>query len=226
MTTDKTQGDVYHRISLTPRQIIKFLIFAAENLGPLIVYLVLSHFYSLKVAIAGTVGYTIVDVARRLWFKVAIPKLYWISGGMTVGFGIVDLLAKTPFMLRFEVVISNLITAVIFFMGARGKVSMIQEMVEQKRGAPFVNRPDLQRFFFYITLLWAIYFLIKAVFYLWVGLAYSLNVVMEVRAIFGNITLGLMIALTATQSRRIYWSLYNHGWLPERPTEAKITVRN
>ncbi len=218
--TDKTSRSLFHPISPTIGQFVKTLVFTAENLAPLIAFLVLSHFYGLKIAIAGTVAYSVIDIVRRLWFKQDIPKLYWVSAGMTVGFGTIDLFAETPIMLRFESVISNCVTAGIFFAGAGGKVSMMQEIVEKKRGEPFRNRPDLRRFFAYMTLAWAIYFLVKAMVYLGAGLLLPLDALMEIRLVFGNVSLGLMILLTATQGRRLYWFLHARGLLPERPAEA------
>jgi hypothetical protein len=106
---------------LTFRRVLGILRFGLENLGPLLIFIGLSRFYGLKVAIAGAVIFVVADVIRRKWLHLSFPKLYLVSSGLTVGFGIVDLLADSPFMLRFEPVISNLVTCGFFVVGAHGK---------------------------------------------------------------------------------------------------------
>lgn len=202
---------------LTVRRVLDILRFGLENLGPLLIFIGLSRFYGLKVAIAGAVIFVVLDVIRRKWMHLSFPMLYLVSSGLTVGFGLVDLLADSPFMLRFEPVISNLVTFGIFVFGAFGKTSLLQEIIEQKRGAPFVNRPDLQRFFSYLTLFWALYFLLKAILYLWIGMAFPLDRAVEIRSVFGTISLIAMIAISTTQTRRLYRLCQRFGWVPPQP---------
>ena len=203
----------------TLSRLLGILRFGAENLGPIITFIVLSRLFGLKVAIAGAVIFVVADVIRRKWFHLSFPTIYLVSAGLTVGFGIVDLFAANPFMLRFESVVSNLVTCGFFVVGARGKSSMIQEIVEQKRGAPFVNRPDLQRFFSYLTLMWAFYFLLKAIIYLWLGLVLPLDRAVEIRSIFGTASLMAMVAISATLTRQLYLLCQRFGWLPPQPKE-------
>lgn len=199
------------------KKIFGMLRFTAENLGPVIVFIVLSRMFGTKIAIAGTVAFAAVDIARRFWMKVGFTTLYIVSAGMTVGFGSIDLMSETPFMLRFEPVISNLVTAGVFLIGAFGKRSMILELVEQQRGAPFVDRPDLIRFFIYMTLAWAVYFFVKAMIYLWMGLAMPLERAMEIRSVFGTVSLVAMIGLVTLLARPSYFLLMRLGLLPPRP---------
>lgn len=221
MNSNNTGRDFYHRIPFSKKQLVKSLLFFVENLGPVIIYLMLSHFFDTKIAIFGTVVFGVLDIARRLWFGAEIPKLYWITSGLTVGFGTVDFFSQTPFMLRFEPVISSLVVAVVFVAGAGGKVSLIQEIVEKKRGEAFTNRPDLQRFFMIITLAWAVFFFVRAALYLWAALAVSLDKFMEIRMVFGTASLGVMIVLTMTLARRFYSWLYRRGLLPSRPADSQ-----
>lgn len=199
------------------KQLLRLARFTAENLGPMIVFIILSRLFGTKLAIAGTILYCLLDIARRYWKKLGFPKLYLFSTAMTVGFGAIDLLSNEPFMLRFEPAISNFITFALFVYGSAGKRSLILEIVEEKRGAPFIDRPDIVRFCIYLTLIWAVYFLVKALFYLYLGLTLSLELATEIRAVVGPVSLAAMIGGVSAGARPLY-HLFNHlGLLPPRP---------
>lgn len=210
------------KLLMIAKRIQDILRFSVENLSAVIAFMALNHFFGLKTAIAGTILFTILDAIRRKLFHLSFPVIYLVSSGLTIGFGVIDLFSVNPFMLRFEAVISNIITGGTFVAGAGvyGKKSMIQEIAEQKQGTPFVNRPDLHRFFSYITLLWASYFFIRAMIYLWLGLIMPLERAVEIRAMFGTASLLVMIVITSTQSRRLYGVCQRFGWLPARPEET------
>lgn len=79
---------------------------------------------------------------------------------------------------------------------------------------------DVRRFFQLFTLLWAVCFSVKAALYLWIGVIVPLAEAMAVRSIFGGVTLGLMIALSATQGRRLSFLCRRLGLLPPDPLGA------
>lgn len=214
MNDERTTGE-----NSAARKLLGMLRFAIENFGPVIVFMLLSRMFGTKIAIGGTVAYTVLDIGHRLWKKQRFTTLYLMSAGMTVGFGIIDLLASTPFMLRFEPVITNLVSAGVFVYGAFGKPSMVQELVEQKRGSPLGDRPDLAQFFVYLTLAWAAYFVIKSGIYLWVGLNMPLDRAIEVRSIFGTASLVAMIGLLVVLARPAYFLCERLRLIPPRPQD-------
>lgn len=201
--------------------------FAADNIGAVIVFLVVNQFWGLKAAIAASIVFAATDAIRHWWLKIAFTKVGIVATTLTIGFGAIDLFAETPFMLRFEAVISNLMTALVFAGGARGQRPMLLELVEQKRGAPFVGRPDLVRFFAILTWIWVGYFIIKAMLYLWIGLEVPLDRAVALRSIWGTASLIAMIVLSSTLARRLYHLLDRRGWLPPRrdlpPTPSPTT---
>ena len=99
-------------------------------------------------------------------------------------------------MLKYEDVITSVIIATIFAWGARGEKSMLQGLVEQQQGDNFEDGPDIRRFFKLFTLLWASYFLLKAIVYLWLGEILPMEEALTVRPVIGMVSLGAMVLLS------------------------------
>jgi intracellular septation protein A len=189
--------------------------FALAEFGPLLAFWALALTLGTKAAIAGSIAFIVVDVIRRWRRRVAPTRLYLFSSTLTVMFGAIDLIAVTPFMLKYESVLTNAATGLAFLVGARGDKPMLQELAERQRRMTFPEGADVRRFFQLFTLLWAGYFFIKAAFYYWTGAVMPLTEAMAVRSIVGGVTLGLMIALSVTQGRRLFFLCRWLGLLPE-----------
>ena len=184
------------------------------DFGPLITFWILGLSFGIRVAIAGSVLFIIADSLWRWRRGLPFTRLYLLTATLTVVFGSIDLLAVTPFMLQYEAVITNAFTGLAFIVGARGPRPMLQELAEQRQGAPFPNRRDITRFFAIFTLLWAAYFFAKAAAYLAVGLTMPLGQAIAVRSVAGGASLALMIVLSVTQGRRLFAVCQRLGLLP------------
>jgi hypothetical protein len=125
--------------------------FAVAEFSPLIGFLVLSWTFGVKVAIAGTVAIVIADSIWRLRRRVPFTRTYILFVVLTIGFGIIDLLSATPFMLKYEAVITNVVTAGVFVLGAAGPKPLVQEVAEQREGRPF-SGGGIRMFFRWFTL--------------------------------------------------------------------------
>ena len=188
--------------------------FALSEFGPLIVFMAIAATLGAKAAIAGSVAFILVDAVRRLRWRVPVTRLYLFSSALTVMFSAIDLIAVTPFMLKYESVITNAATGIAFVIGARGAKPMLQELAEKQRKTTFPEGADVRRFFQLFTLLWAVYFFVKAAFYYWLGLVLPLTEAIALRSIIGSVSLGLMILLSATQGRRLFDLCRRLGLLP------------
>lgn len=62
--------------------------------------------------------------------------------------------------------------------------------------------------------MWAGYFFAKAAVYFWLGQSMPLTQAMAVRSVFGGLSLGLMIAVSFTQGRRLFALCRSLGLLP------------
>ena len=195
-------------------RLVGILGFALSEFGPLIVFLLLNWWFGIKMAIAGTLAVVIADGGRRLWTRQPFTRIYTLTSALTVIFGAVDLLAANPFMLKYEAVITNAATGVMFVAGARGQKPLLQEIAEQRQGAPFPDRPDIRRFFELFTLAWASYFLLKTVVYLWMGAALPLAQAMAWRSLVGSLSMAIMLAVSITQGRRLFFLCERLGLLP------------
>lgn len=166
------------------------------ELGPLAIFWVLLWTVDLKIAIGVGVVLLLADAAFRRWRGMPITKLYLLSGGLTVLFGCIDIFAQTPFMLKYEDVVTSLVIATVLGWGVRGEKSMIQGLVEQQAGDAFEDGPDIRLFFKFFTLLWAVYFLLKAAVYLWLGAILPIEQALTVRPVVGMVSLGAMMLVS------------------------------
>jgi intracellular septation protein A len=188
--------------------------FALSEFGPLIVFMAIAFAFGAKAAIAGSVAFIAVDAVRRLRWRIPVTRLYVFSSVLTIMFGAIDLVAVTPFMLKYEAVITNVGTGLAFVIGARGAKPMLQELAEKQKNATFPEGADVKRFFQIFTLLWALYFFVKAAFYYYLGLVLPLTEAIALRSIIGSASLGLMILLSVTQGRRLFDLCRRLGLLP------------
>ena len=189
--------------------------FVVAEFGPLIVFWSLAATLGMKPAIAGSILAIVVDAAWRRWKSLKFTRLYLLTSGLTLVFGLIDLAATSPFMLKYEAVATNIATSLAFIAGALGEKPIIQEVAEQ-RGATFPATREVRAFFRLFTLVWAGYFFLKAAFYVWMVWTLPMLEAMALRSAIGSVTLGLMIALSVTQGRRLFFLCRRLGLLPKQ----------
>ena len=194
--------------------VIKWII---AGFGPLIAFWGLDLTYGLKAAIAGSVVFIIGDSLWRWWKGLEFTRLYVLISGLTLVFGAIDLVSDTPFMLKYEAVITNVVIGFIFVAGARGPRPIVREVAEQQSEEPFADRPDVNRFFQLFTLVWAGYFFVKAAVYLVLGQFMPMTQAMAVRTVLGTGSMLLMVIFSATRGRWLFLFFRRRGLLP-RPT--------
>jgi intracellular septation protein A len=188
--------------------------FIVAEFGPLIVFWALAATLGVKPAIAGSILAIAVDAAWRRRKGLAFTRLYLLTSGLTLIFGVIDLASTSPFMLKYEAVVTNVATGLAFVAGALGEKPIIQEVAEQ-RGETFVATSEVRAFFRLFTLVWAGYFFLKAAFYVWMVWALPMLEAMALRSAIGSVTLGLMIAISVTQGRRLFFLCRRLGLLPK-----------
>ena len=184
----------------------------SNDLGSLGIFLIMRWIVGLKGAIAATVLYVVVDLIRRVVVKEKITRIFWIISLTTIGFGTVDLLVDDPFMLKFEAVLTNLITAFVFAMTVSG-TPLALEIARTWQTDDIPDRADTRRFFQIMTWIWVGYFVAKAGLYLWAAIAFDTTMAMVVRVPIGTGSLILMI-LFSMQGRRWFGLMKRYGWLP------------
>ncbi len=192
------------------------LIRLAAPFGGLIVFWTLVLLVDVKSAIAGAMGFILLD-ALRLWRSgLGFSRLWLLSSTLTAVFGAIDLSSAAPFMLAYESVVTNAATGLAFVVGARGPKSLVQELAEQRTG-PYPDRADIKRFFQLFTLLWAAYFFLKAAAYFWAAWTLPLTEAMGVRTMVGPATLVLFSALSFSHGDRLFALCKRLRLLPDTP---------
>jgi intracellular septation protein A len=188
--------------------------FIVAEFGPLIVFWALAATLGVKPAIAGSILAIAVDAAWRRRKGLAFTRLYLLTSGLTLIFGVIDLASTSPFMLKYEAVVTNVATGLAFVAGALGEKPIIQEVAEQ-RGETFAATREVRAFFRLFTLVWAGYFFLKAAFYVRMVWTLPMLEAMALRSVVGSATLGLMIAISVTQGRRLFFLCRRLGLLPK-----------
>jgi intracellular septation protein A len=198
--------------------------FALAEFGPLIVFWLLALAFGVKPAILGSLLFIIADAVWRWRKGLKFTRLYLLVSALTLIFGFVDLVSTSPFMLKYEAAITNAATGVAFFVGALGEKPIIQEAAEQ-RGHSFVATSEIRAFFRLFTLVWAAYFFLKAVLFAWMAWTLPMLEAMALRSAIGGVSLGLMIAVSVTQGRRLFFLCRRFGLLP-KPAPAETGAQN
>ena len=201
-------------------QLLAVVRFALDEFGPLIVFWALAATLGAKAAILGAILFIVADAAWRWRKKLKFTRLYLLVSGLTLVFGLIDLFSTTPFMLKYEAVVSNVATGIIFVIGAFGEKPMMQEAAEQ-RGHSFVATEEIRAFFRLFTLVWAAYFFVKAAAFAWMAWTMPMLEAMALRSVIGGVSLGLMIAVSVTQGRRLFFLCRSLGLLPKPGERAE-----
>lgn len=188
--------------------------------GGLLLYWAVFLLFGVKPAIAATLLFVVVEGAWRLVKRRPFPPLWLFANGAAIIFGIVDLWAQTPFMLRYEGAIFNLLTAAFFAAGASGREPLVMTFARQRRPDIPFERPEIRRFFRAFTYAWAIYFVAKAAVVLWIMTHFPLMEAASIRAIFGWASLGAMM-LVSLNGRRVLGACQRLGlFLPQSDDTA------
>ena len=187
---------------------------ALAEFGALIVFWALALTLGVKPAIAGSILFILGDAAWRWRRGLAFTRLYLLVSALTLVFGGIDLVATSPFMLKYEAAVTNVATGFAFVAGAMGKKPIIQEVAEQ-RGESVPATAETRAFFRLFTLCWAAYFFVKAAFYVWAVSAMPMLEAMALRSVVGSVSLALMILVSATQGRRLFFLCRRLGLLPK-----------
>lgn len=181
--------------------------------GGLILYWGMLLVFGIKPAIAITLLFIVAECVWRLATRRPFPVLWWFSNSMALVFGVIDLYAKTPFMLRYEATVSNLITAAFFTAGAVAEEPLVLRFAARSKNGHMIpkDQPELIRFFRAFTLLWAAYFVARAGVFFWLMTAFPLTKALTLRTLIGWSSLGVMM-LISMNGRRVLILCRRFGW--------------
>jgi uncharacterized membrane protein len=123
-----------------------------------------------------------------------MTAFFILSSSFTVLFGGMDLLLSNPRFFRLEPFVHNFFLSLIFFATAFTRYPIIRWFVE---GLPKRLRLESSeatpQYLKNVTFVWALYFLLKAFLYLYLGLTVDLGKLILYRSVIGSITIGLLM---------------------------------
>jgi intracellular septation protein A len=194
------------------RRAFELIRYAFAEFGSVIVFVVGLYAFGIKPAIVATIVWIAGDAIQRAVRRLGFPQVWLFANGLVVVFGGVDLYAATPFMLRYEPVVTNVLTGVVFAAGAFGDKPVIQLLAEA-RGRSFPEGAEIRRFFQVLTFIWVAYFVLKAGVYYWLARTMTLEEAMPIRAVVGPGSLAVLLALSF-RSRPLFLLLRRLRLLP------------
>lgn len=195
-----------------------------HSFGSLILYWGVLLTFGLKPAIVATLLFIVAEVIWRMATHRPFPALWWFSNIMALVFGAVDLYADTPFMMRYEATVSNLITAAFFAAGALGEEPLVLRLAMSSKNGHTIpkDRPEIIRFFRAFTLLWAAYFVARAGVFLWIMTAFPLTKALMLRTVISWASLGVMM-LISINGRRVLMLCRHFGWFNAPASPGRLT---
>ncbi len=192
------------------KTLVGLVTWVLRDFGPLIAFYGTNHFFGFVPAIIVSMVWAVADVAIVKVRGEQVTAFLKFSIAVSLGFGLVDLYLKGPFLFRYEPVLSNVVTGVFFGLTLRGEKSIIQEFAERRAaasGKPVPINPDTVQYFRLCSLVWTGYFFVKAAFYAWVGSVYDLDRALAIRVMVGNATFYPLLGASIFLARPII------GWL-------------
>ena len=194
----------------------RILLFVSSNFGPLIVFYGANHFYGLRNAILISIVFSIADIGYKLFRKQPLTGFFLFSVLVTLVFGSLDLLIKDSIFFRYEAAITNIITGIYFGLTIWSSKSLIQEFVEKKIGKPVTDLNAILRLRM-ITVVWTIYFFIKAGWYVFLSAHYSIEEALLIRTTVGSVSFYALLAISIIYGKKILSFFQERGFLPRYP---------
>lgn len=203
-------------------RIKRLFIFIFSNFGPLVGFYLTNQIWGLKAAVLASV---ILVLAEFFWLKSKKEKVssfFYFSSTLVIVFGMLDLSIQEPFFIKFEATLTNLFFAVFFGISLFKEKSIVQEFAETQKRTSTEQSQDKKFFFQLFTIFWCLYFLVKAVFYLWLNFNSSLNEGLLLRLVIGKISFWIMMFISIGLPRYIWNLLEKMKLFPSQKTNRAL----
>lgn len=202
------------------------LLFIISNFGPLIGFYIANHFWGLKVAVIFSITLVFVGFLTIKVQNKKISTFFYFSSAIVIFLGMADLLVKEPFFIKFEASLTNLFFAIFFGASLFKDKSIVQEFAEAQNRTSIEQSKDKSYFFRLFTIVWCLYFLVKAAFYLRLNFNTSLDEGLILRFIIGKVSFWFMMFISIGLPRHIWSILEKLKLFPSQRTgESLVSVR-
>lgn len=165
-----------------------------DNFAVPIVFFITFRGWGAKTAISFVIGVTIFQLAVSWILKKPLSPFFIIAAVFTISFGGIDLIIPDPKFFRLEPFVQNLVMGLLFL----STVFTNTPLIARFAGAlPAKLRPDFSRighnYLKRLTLIWAVYLLVKSFIFLYLALNVDLGSLIVLRPVIGGGTLLLLV---------------------------------
>ncbi|NHN84708.1 hypothetical protein GOB93_08630 [Acetobacter musti] len=123
--------------------------------GGLVLLWVLDSVLGHRVATEFVLLFLGADLLRHVVRRIPVPLMWWAVNGSMGVFIIAELVFGTATLEPWEGTATIALFALVFLVGAWMRPPLLQRLFEQAQGAPFPVRPEISRYFRYLTLFWS-----------------------------------------------------------------------
>lgn len=202
--------------------------FLLLEFGPLLLFYAVKVGRDLKSAILVGMVYSFIYMAYRWFKKWEISPFLIFSTGLILLFGVMDLYSEDVFFFKFEAAMTNLFFAVFFGLSLTKKRTPIILDFAQRQGQVSQERidKDLLYFFKLLTLIWVIYYVVKAVTYIWIGYHFDFDQGLYYRTVYGNLTFYFLLGFSLLGGKIFYRFLFRLKLLPSQVEKGSYEKQN
>jgi len=184
--------------------LVVVLRFILKNFAAPIGFFVVFQFYGAKPAIGVALLLTFFVAAFHRLRNDPMSPFFKMGSALTLFFGSLDFLVATPRFFRLEPAASNFLLGLIFIGSLIFKVSIAEWFAA---GLPEKFRPTLDSrsgsYLRKVTLVWAIYFFIKAFIFLYIALRVDLGRLVILRTLIGGMSGAILIGGEVWYRKRV-----------------------
>lgn len=196
------------------------------NFGALILFQLTKHFLELKWAIAISMVYAVAEI---LWLKSRgrkVSPFMLFSLGVVLAFGGLDLWLANEFFMKLESGLMNLMIAGVFGISLFREKSVVEELAESQGRISSEKSPDKTFFFRFITTIWFLYYILRAVLFTWINFNVADGESLIVKTFLGTASFYVLLAASLGLSHQLWQLLLKLRLMPstrKRPvTETSI----
>ncbi len=166
--------------------------FFGETFAPLLIFYAFEHLVSLLAAIISGIACGVLIVAMQIKREKKASAFTLFVAGSVVGFGILDLRYQTGFFVKLEPALGNAITGLFFVGSVLWGAPVIIEFAERSLGRKIEKARGYLTTW---TLLWGLFFFLRAGTYVWMAYNVSLDRALVVRGLAGPLSFVAMFGL-------------------------------
>ncbi|QED23101.1 septation protein IspZ [Candidatus Deianiraea vastatrix] len=168
-------------------QTLKFI---TKDFLPILIFYIVNHFYGTKFALISAIITVILQVIFFRIKKIKISNFFKFSAIITIIFSICDLYLQKTLLFKYESALTNAFTGIYFACSLRNKETIIAKFAK-----PWMTE-NLDGYFRKLTIVWSIYFLVKAIIYAIIAHHYALEKLLILRLIFGKISFWILLFIS------------------------------